>query len=199
MPAAAESPCVTLSLGPGTPESGSADPATAAAPDPRDRLAEQSRGRVGQQDLTTMPGGHHPCSTIQHRTEVIPIPQFGFAGRQPHPHRQLQCPLCGHRRIHRRARRGERGTHPSPVCLNNQPPCASIASRNTSSWAARAIRMLVRVGFPPTGRTLNVGEQKRHDTRRSGHLCRMSQPTLFHLEHHRTTQDNRSWGGPGRP
>src|SRR6202161_2271035 len=30
---------------------------------------------------------------------------------------------------------------PSPVCLNNQPPCASIALRNTSSWAVRAIRI----------------------------------------------------------
>src|SRR6516164_4167183 len=30
---------------------------------------------------------------------------------------------------------------PSPVCLNNQPPCASIASRNTSSWAASAARI----------------------------------------------------------
>jgi hypothetical protein len=30
---------------------------------------------------------------------------------------------------------------PSPVCLNNQPPCASIALRNTSSWAASAARI----------------------------------------------------------
>src|SRR5689334_17178176 len=30
---------------------------------------------------------------------------------------------------------------PSPVCLNNQPPCASIAARNASSWAASAARM----------------------------------------------------------
>src|ERR1700692_2436910 len=30
---------------------------------------------------------------------------------------------------------------PSPVCLNNQPPCASIALHNTSSWVARAIRI----------------------------------------------------------
>src|SRR6202042_1316644 len=30
---------------------------------------------------------------------------------------------------------------PSPVCLNNQPPCASIAPRNTSSWAASATRI----------------------------------------------------------
>src|SRR6516162_1297836 len=30
---------------------------------------------------------------------------------------------------------------PSPVCLNMKPPCASIASRNTSSCAASAPRM----------------------------------------------------------
>src|SRR6201987_3420532 len=29
---------------------------------------------------------------------------------------------------------------PSPVCLNNQPPCASIVSRNTLSCAAIAAR-----------------------------------------------------------
>ena len=51
-----------------------------------------------------MPGGHHPRSAIQHRTEVVAVAQFGFAGRQPHPHRQLQRPLRGHRRINRRAR-----------------------------------------------------------------------------------------------
>ena len=36
----------------------------------------------------------------------------------------------------------------------------------------------LRVGLPPTGRTLNIGEQKRHDTRRRdhrGHPHRMSQ------------------------
>ncbi len=30
---------------------------------------------------------------------------------------------------------------PSPVCLNMNPPCAAIAERNTSSWAASATRM----------------------------------------------------------
>jgi hypothetical protein len=28
-----------------------------------------------------MPGGHHPRSTRQHRTEVIPTPQLGFPRR----------------------------------------------------------------------------------------------------------------------
>ena len=58
-----------------------------------------------------MPGGHHPRSTIEHRTEVVRPPQLGFAGRDAHPHRQLQRPLRGHRGVHRTLRRGERGTH----------------------------------------------------------------------------------------
>ena len=40
----------------------------------------------------------------------------------------------------------------------------------------------VRVGFPPTGRTLNIGEQKRHNPRRRhsrGHPHRMSHKALF--------------------
>ena len=63
--------------------------------------AEQHRRRLGQQDLTTVPGGHHPGGTVQHRTEIVRPPQLGFAGRDPHPHRQLQCPLRSHRRVHR--------------------------------------------------------------------------------------------------
>ena len=54
--------------------------------------AEQTRRRVGQQDLTAMPGGHHPRSTIQNRSEIVALTQLGFAGRQAHPHRQLQLP-----------------------------------------------------------------------------------------------------------
>ena len=126
-----------------------------------------------------MPGGHHPRRTIEHRTEVIPVAQLGFAGRQPHPHRQLQRPLRGHRRIHRRPRRGERGAHPVTGVL--EQPTAVPLDRRAQHLVMGGQRHPhpVRVGLPPTGRTLNVGEQKRHDTRRSGHLCRMSQRTLF--------------------
>ena len=48
-----------------------------------------------------MPGGHHPRRTIQHRTEVITLPQLCFAGRQPHSHRQLQFALRGYGGIDR--------------------------------------------------------------------------------------------------
>ena len=54
---------------------------------------------------------------------------------------------------------------PSPVCLNNQPPCASIAARNTSSCAASAWPHHYGVRLPPTGRTLHIGQQKRHHPR----------------------------------
>ena len=82
--------------------------------------AEQPRRRLGQQDLTAVPGGHHPCRTIQHRTEIVPVAQLGFPGRQPHPHRQLQCPLRGHRGIDRGSRRGERGAHAVAGVLEQQ-------------------------------------------------------------------------------
>ena len=43
--------------------------------------------RAVEQNLPAVPGGHHPRRTVQHRTEVIPLAQFGLAGRQPHPYR----------------------------------------------------------------------------------------------------------------
>jgi hypothetical protein len=65
--------------------------------------AQQTRRRLGRQDLTTMPGGHHPCGTIEHRAEVVPISQLRFTGCQPHSYRQLQGPLRGYGGIHRRS------------------------------------------------------------------------------------------------
>ena len=48
----------------------------------------------------------------------------------------------------------------------------------------------VGVGLPPTGRTLDIGEQKRHHPRRSsrrssGHPRRISQQTRSYLAHRR--------------
>ena len=93
--------------------------------------AEQTRRRLGQQDLTAVPGGHHPRRTVEHRTEVVPVPQFGLAGRQPHPHRQLQRPLRGHRGIHRGPRRRERGAHPVTGVLEQPSRRAPRSPRAT--------------------------------------------------------------------
>jgi hypothetical protein len=47
-----------------------------------------------------MPGRFSP---IQNRPEIIALTHLGFAGRQPHPHRQLQRPLRGYSSVDRRS------------------------------------------------------------------------------------------------
>ena len=139
--------------------------------------AEQNRRRLGQQDLTAVTGGHHPRSPIQHRTEVVAVAQFGFAGRDPHPHRQLQRPLRSHRGIDRRPGRRECGTHPVTGVLE-QPTAVRLDRRAQHLvMCGEGLPHRIRVCLPPTGRTLDIGEQKRHNPRRRapcGHPHRMS-------------------------
>jgi len=68
-----------------------------------------------------VPGGRHPRRTVEHRAEIVPIAQLGLAGRNPHPHRQLQRTLGGHRRIHRRFRGAERGAYTVAGVLEHEP------------------------------------------------------------------------------
>ena len=141
MPATAENPSAGRALGPETSRPASANPAIVAAPDRQIDSAEQTCRRLGQQDLTAVPGGHHPRCTVEHRTEVVPIPQLGLTGRQPHPHRQLQ-PRCAATAASTADLGDANAAHtPSPVCLNRKPPWVSIAVRNTASWAANAARI----------------------------------------------------------
>src|SRR5271155_1083552 len=137
-----------------------------------------------------MPGSHHPCGPVEHRTEVVGPPQLGFAGRDAHPNRQLQRPLRGHRGTPRGARRGERGAHAVAGVL--EQPAAVRLDRPAQHLVVggEGDPHLVRVGLPPTGRTLNIGEQKRHhprrsSRRRSGNPSRISQQTRSHLTHRR--------------
>ena len=125
--------------------------------------AEQTRRRVGHQDLTAVAGGHHPRGAIQHRAEVVVVPQLGLAGRDPHSHRQLQFALRVDRRIDRRHRRCERRSHPVPGVAEHEALVG--LDRRTQHLVVRGQchPHRVRIGFPPTGRTLNIGEQKGHD------------------------------------
>ena len=79
---------------------------------------------------------------------------------------------------------------PSPVCLNNQPPCASIAARNTSSWAASATRIASasvshRRVEPSTSVNRNVTTPEGAAAAGSGHPRRISQQTRSYLAHRR--------------
>ena len=56
--------------------------------------------------------------------------------------------------------------NPSPVVLTTYPPCASIASRSSSSWRASAVAHRVGMLLPQARRTLDVGEQERDRPRR---------------------------------
>jgi hypothetical protein len=87
--------------------------------------ADQNCRRIGQQDLAAVPCGHHARRAIECRTEVVPVAQLGFAGRQSHPHWQLECQLGGDRGINRGPRRGERGTDTVTGVLE-QPAAARL-------------------------------------------------------------------------
>src|SRR6516165_6759524 len=97
--------------------------------------AQQTRRRLGQQDLTTMSRGHHSCGSIEHRSEVVPVSQLGLAGCQSHSHRQLQLPFTAD------IGDAKAATKPSPVWPNKNPSYASIAVRNTLSWTTSAARI----------------------------------------------------------
>ena len=113
-----------------------------------------------------MPGGHDPCGPVEHRSEVIPVAQFGFPLAMPMRtgNSSRRCAVTAASR----AAFGEANaaTTPSPVWLNRNPSYDSIAVRSTSSCASSAAPHRVGFGLPPTGRTLNIGEQEGHDARR---------------------------------
>ena len=89
---------------------------------------QQIRCCAVEQDLPAVPGRHHPCRAVEYCAEVVAFAKFGLTGRQAHPHRQFERALCGDRGIDRSTwANANTAQTPSPVCLNNQPSCASIA------------------------------------------------------------------------
>jgi hypothetical protein len=156
--------------------------------------AEQSRRRLGQQDLTAVPGGHHPSGAVEHRTEIVTVPKLSLPGRQPHPHGQLKCLLRSHRGIDCGLRRVERSDYTITGATEQEAVVRFDRGPQHLVMRKQGGPHRIRVCFPPTGRTLNIGEQKRHNTRRRaprGHAHRMSQGTRSHLEHRRIRPGHR--------
>ena len=104
-----------------------------------------------------MTGGHHPCGTIEHRTEIVTFTEFGFAGRIPIRTGNSSA-RCAATRHPPPTRRGERGAHTVPGVL--EQPAAVPLDRPTQHLVVGGQRHphAIGVGFPPTGRTLNIGE-----------------------------------------
>jgi len=88
-----------------------------------------------------MAGGHHPRSSVEHRAEVVPVAPLGLPGRDPHPHRQLQLPLCRDRGVDRRSRRGKRGNHAVTGMAEQETVVRLIEERSTSSCAITDVRI----------------------------------------------------------
>ena len=105
-----------------------------------------------------MPGRHYPRSTIERRTEVVTLAEFCFPGRNPHPHRQLQRLLRGHRSINRGFWRGERGAHPVTGVLEKEAAVRLDRLAQHLVMGGQRHPHPVSIGLPPTGRTLNIGE-----------------------------------------
>ncbi len=88
-----------------------------------------------------MPRRHHPRGAVQHGAEVVAAAQFGLAGGDTHPHRQLQRSLSGDRGIDRRTRRGEHRAHPVAGVVEQPAIVRFDGSRKKSSWASSAARI----------------------------------------------------------
>ena len=135
-----------------------------------------------------MPGGHYPRGPVENRAEVVPVPQLGLTGRHAHPHRQLQRNLGSDSGINRALRRGECRAHPVTGVFEQPAPVRLDCPAQHMVMRGQRRPHAIGVGLPPTGRTLDVGEQKRHhprrgSRRRSGHPRRISQWTRCHLAH----------------
>ncbi len=120
---------------------------------------------------------------------------------RPHPSRHPSAPATPATAAPRprhppRPSRRERRTHPVTGVLEQPPAVPSIAERSTSSCAANADPHPIGIRLPPTRRTLDISEQKRHRPRRPHTVTTRSHAALFHapthdsFPPHTTTPDN---------
>ncbi len=144
---------------------------------------EELRRRAVEQDLAAVAGRHHPRGAVEHRAEVVVAAQLGLAGGDAHPHRQFQRPLRGDGGVDGSTRRREHRAHPVAGVLE-QP---TVVRRNGFAQQLVVSRERgphrVRVGFPPPGRPLDVGEQERDDPRRRGWSVTAHQPSSATVAH----------------
>ena len=109
--------------------------------------------------------GHHPCRAVEYGAEVVSTPQLRLAGRESHPHGQLQCPLRRHRRVDGGTRRSERSTHPVAGVFEQRTAMTSYGLPQYLVVRGQRRAHPLGVSLPTPCRTFDVGEQERDDTR----------------------------------
>ena len=141
--------------------------------------AEQLRGRPVEQDLAAVACRHQSGRAVQHWAGIIAIVQLSLSGCDADAHRQFQRPLCGDRGVDGGARRGEYGAHPVAGVLED------VARVRLDRLAQHLVVRVqrhphpLRVGFPTPSGTFDIGEQKRDDARRCGHVHRYTSDPRF--------------------
>jgi hypothetical protein len=143
--------------------------------------------RQARCSCTSGPAPSNPCHHLGDIDAVVPRPDHGLeptrrddAGVHIDPGVRVDKGLITfhHERLEERNGR-ERGGHTLDEVDGVLPSPAVPGCRGRWPWRPG-------IGLPPTGRTLNVGEQKRHHPRRSsrpvsGHPRRISQQTRSYL------------------
>ena len=116
-----------------------------------------------------MARGHHAGGSVEHGPEVVAVAPFGFAGRDPHAHWQLQVPLGIHRGVDGGLRGAEGGAYPVTGML--EYPTAVTCYGTTQHFVVGSQRSphSARVFLPPLCGSLDVGEQESDDATRPGH------------------------------
>jgi hypothetical protein len=103
-------------------------------------------------------GSHHPGGAIEYRPEIVRSSQLRLTGGQPHSHRQFERSLRGHRGVDSGTSRGKRGAHTVAGVLEQPTPVAIDGAAQRCVMRGQRYSHSVRVGFPATGRTLDVGK-----------------------------------------
>ena len=142
----------------------SAEPPTAQIDE--SELSNQGRGEPVQQDLAAVTARHHPRRTIEHCAVVVGAPQLGLTRCDAHPNRQREIPLCRYRRLDCIPRRLKDGAHAVAGVLEHLAVMVVDLGAQYPIVVFECDAHLVSVGLPPSGRSFDVGEQERDDSRR---------------------------------
>ncbi len=127
-------------------------------------------GRLGDEDLAAVSGGHDPGGPVHHRPEVVAVPDLGVTGVDPHPHLQRSggLPALGTERPlgleHSAQSVGhcvEHRDHPVTGGLEDSTP-RRIHRLGQDGVVSRQRRChLGGVFLPESGARLDVGEEER--------------------------------------